>query len=60
MIKIVGQDQTKVKRVSCSNCGAMLEYVPNDIKSFIRTDYTGSKDMYTYIKCPTCSELVTV
>ena len=32
MIKIVGQDYTVAKRVTCKNCGAILEYTKSDLR----------------------------
>lgn len=49
-----------VKEVGCRNCGATLNYVPNDVKQDYSTDYTGSKDYYNYITCPPCGKKVTV
>lgn len=49
-----------VKEVVCRNCGATLQYVPNDIKEDYSTDYTGGKDYYKYIKCPPCGHKQTV
>ena len=32
MIKVVGQDQTVAKRITCRACGGINEYTPNDVK----------------------------
>lgn len=47
-----------VKEAICRNCGATLNYVPNDIKEDYSTDYTGGKDYYKYIQCPPCGNKV--
>lgn len=40
------------KQVVCHKCGCLLEYVPLDIQTENRTDYTGWTDSYKYITCP--------
>jgi DNA-directed RNA polymerase subunit RPC12/RpoP len=49
-----------VKEVVCKNCGATLQYTPNDIKEGKSYDYTGSFDMVYSIKCPPCGNDVFV
>lgn len=49
-----------VKETICRNCGATLNYVPNDVKEDYSTDYTGGKDYYKYIQCPPCGNKVHV
>lgn len=59
VIKVVGNDPSVVKRVTCFNCSAVLEYTPNDEQKDYTSDYTGGKDYYHYIVCPCCSKQVT-
>ncbi len=54
MIKIVGQDNTVMKRVTCQNCGAILEYTKSDVKEYHGTDYSGGPDGREWIDCPKC------
>lgn len=49
-----------VKEVVCRNCGSTLQYVPRDIVSREVRDYTGCSDTFRHIKCPTCSNEVSV
>ena len=49
-----------VKECVCYNCGVTLEYVPNDVSKRTETDYTGSKDIISYVVCPACNHQVTV
>ena len=43
------------KQVACTNCGALLEYVPKDIKrGAFNRDYLGDADILSYIDCPNC------
>ncbi len=61
-IKVVNREpSTKVlKFVVCDNCGVELSYVPNDVKDYKSTDYTGCTDIYYYIPCANCSKKVSV
>jgi RNase P subunit RPR2 len=58
MVKIVdpGPDPSVVKRRVCTNCGAVLEYVPRDIQHRSVTDYTGDSDVVYFIVCPQCND----
>lgn len=58
MIKVVGQDGSVAKRVTCRNCGAILEYTPHDLKEQQTKDITGSADIVFYLKCPQCGYYV--
>ncbi len=58
MIKIIGKDASQVKQITCRTCASILEYVLADLKQDYSTDYTGSKDYYTYIDCPCCQKQV--
>jgi len=49
-----------VKEVICRNCGATLQYVPNDIHHETLRDYDGSSDTNYFIQCPPCGKKVTV
>lgn len=60
MVRIIdeGPDPSVVKKVICKNCGAKLEYVPNDVKEYSGTDYGGGPDGHTWIDCPKCQKRV--
>lgn len=62
MIKVINDQPhpSVVKQCICNNCGAMLEYTPNDVRKDKRTDYTGCTDTYHLIDCPKCSKEITV
>lgn len=49
-------DPEVVKRISCRNCGARLEYVPADVKRRDGTDYTGGPDGEEWVDCPKCQK----
>lgn len=56
MVKVIDPtpDPALVKRISCKNCGARLEYMPCDVSSYTHRDYGGGCDTYHYIGCPQC------
>jgi hypothetical protein len=47
-------------RVTHKDCGALIEFYPNEIKSFVHYDYGGGSDMVYYIVCPNCGKNVEV
>lgn len=53
-------DPSVVKRVICKKCGCTLQYVPNDVRTYTTSDYTGGKDTYRYIGCAKCRAKVHV
>ena len=53
-------DPEMIKKCSCRNCAARLEYTQNSVQRDYSTDYTGGKDYYNYIQCPSCSAQVYV
>ena len=62
MVRIVKVEPhpTVVKEVVCRGCGATLEYVPNEVKSYVSRDYGGGTDVINHITCPNCNKEVTV
>ena len=62
MVKIVKLDphHSVVKEVVCRGCGATLEYVPNEIKTYVHHDYGGGSDLVKYIGCPNCGKEINV
>lgn len=48
------------KETICRNCGAVLQYVPRDIKQRTVSDYTGDRETISYIECPECDHQLTV
>jgi hypothetical protein len=45
-------EPAKGKRVTCSSCKAVMEYMPEEIERHDGTDYTGGADGYERVKCP--------
>jgi DNA-directed RNA polymerase subunit RPC12/RpoP len=50
--------ESVVKQKICLNCGATLEYVPNDVKKYEGRDYSGGPDGHEWIDCPQCNKKV--
>jgi ribosomal protein S27AE len=58
MVKIIKKAPHKdvKKQVVCGECGATLEYVPNEVKSYSGTDKSGGPDGCEWVNCPNCSK----
>ncbi len=53
MAKVVGFDNSVFKQFTCRECGAIVQYAPNEDKYTDRTD-EGRK--ITGLTCPNCGE----
>lgn len=51
-VKII--QKGKPKETTCGNCGSLLSYEFEDVKSFESSDYAGGSDTYHTINCPHC------
>lgn len=58
MVEVVSPPKTLTK--TCYSCGAGLAYTQPEVKSRTTSDYTGGKDTYHHIKCPSCGNEVNV
>ena len=56
MVKVVGRDETKVKRVTCRSCASVLEYTDAEVKEVHGTDYGGGPDGQEWVDCPHCGK----
>lgn len=56
MVAVVGLDTSKILRITCRCCAAILEYLP--IEKYKRTykDYGGGSNVVEYIMCPKCTK----
>lgn len=54
MVKVVGKDETAVKRVTCRGCASILEYTLSEVKEVNGTDYGGGPDGMEWVDCPHC------
>lgn len=52
MVKIIGRDEAVVKRVTCRECAAILEYTPSETKESNGTDYSGGSAGTQWVDCP--------
>lgn len=50
MAKIV--EPPKGKQVECGSCGAVIEYMPEEVQEHHGTDYGGGPSGYKRVKCP--------
>jgi RNase P subunit RPR2 len=60
MVTVKGKDISIVKQVTCRNCASILEYLPKDVKTFSKRDYTGCSDTFHQITCPECEDKINV
>jgi hypothetical protein len=59
MAEVVGMDNSKKKRITHSECGAIIEYFPNEVTSKIENEpYGGGTDTYYYLMCPHCKKMI--
>ena len=58
VVKVENPEPAKsvIKEVICQNCGALLSYVPNDVKSVHGTDIGGGPDGREWVDCPQCNK----
>ena len=62
-VKIIkkGPDPKVTKKCVCQNCGATLQYTPNDVERyFTHYDYGGGSDEYAEFTCPSCKKKVQI
>lgn len=58
-MRIVGIDESAVKRVTCKHCASIIEYTPSEIKRIeYGYDYLGDCEMGYGFKCPKCDNNV--
>lgn len=59
-IQIINEepDPSVIKEVICKMCGVKLSYVPIDVKTVKSSSYDGSSDIYKYIECPKCKNMI--
>ena len=62
MVKVISTEphESVVKQVICKNCGATLEYVPNEVKKYSGRDMGGGPDGREWIDCPNCNKEATI
>lgn len=60
MVKVVGKDESTVKRITCRSCASILEYTLSEVKSCHGTDYGGGPDGAERVDCPNCGRLAII
>lgn len=59
MVKVIGKDESAVKRTTCRNCATILEYTPSDVRElWSGQDISGGADGAKGFNCPQCSAQV--
>ena len=59
MAKVVRIDKTKMKQMTHSECGAVIEYFENEVVSKNEPEpYGGGSDLYHYLQCPNCKKMM--
>lgn len=61
MPKLIGQDASVYKRITCKKCGGINEYLPNEVRVLYKgRDYGGDTSITEGFNCAQCgSEVVT-
>lgn len=61
MPNIVGKDQSIAKQITCRCCGAINEYLPNEVRILHEgKDYGGGYDRQDGFNCGNCGKEVVV
>jgi len=59
MVKVVGLDESAVKRITCNSCASILEYTESEVQWIKHSfDYLGDYESDLGIKCPECKSNV--
>jgi hypothetical protein len=57
MAKVIGKDEAAVKRITCQECAAVVEYTPGEVRTlWSGTDYGGGSDGAKGFTCPGCGK----
>ena len=61
MAKVIGRDDSAVKRITCRNCAMIVEYTESEVHNlWSGTDYGGGSDGADGFKCPSCNKQIHV
>ena len=59
MVKVVGLDESAIKRTTCGKCASILEYTESEVQWIKHSqDYLGDYETNLGIKCPKCNSNV--
>lgn len=53
-VRKIGRDERQKRKVSCHNCGVILEFYPCDVKHQSGVSM-GETEVISYIICPDCA-----
>lgn len=57
MAKVLRIDKSKAKLKTHNDCGAVIEFYPNEVESRNEPEpYGGGSDIYHYLTCPNCGK----
>ena len=60
MAKVVGRDESVVKRITCRSCASVIEYSLTELRDVkVNMDYLGDYYIVKALNCPNCGYLVT-
>ncbi len=59
MPKLIRIDPAELK-TKHKECGAVISYYPNEVKSAVHQDYGGGSEVCYYIICPHCEKKIEV
>ena len=54
MAKVIGEDKSVLKQVTCKHCAAIIEYTKHEVKEYHGIDYSGGPDGKEWVDCPRC------
>lgn len=60
MVKIVGRDESLVKRVTCKGCACILEYNLSEVTRIQDYEYGGIINVTELLECPNCHHKVII
>ncbi len=52
MAKVIGRDERAVKRITCRNCAAIVEYTPSEVRNL----WSGTDWGADGFNCPNCNQ----
>jgi len=59
-MEVVGKDPTVIKRTTCLNCAAIIEYTLSETRAKTVYDYRGDSDTMRVLDCPQCKHTINV
>lgn len=60
MAIVVGKDMAHVKRCTCRECAAIIEFTESELDERSGTDYSGTGYTQYRLTCPNCGKTIVV